>query len=42
MKICVEATDEADALALEKRIKIFLEKLDKGDYSGRAVWFEKE
>lgn len=41
MKITIEATDEADALALKKRIELFLKKLDKGDYCGRVVSIER-
>ena len=41
-KISVEATDEADAYALQERIKKYLKKADKGDYSGRVVEIEEE
>ena len=36
-KVVVEATDEADAYALKERIEKFLQKADKGDYSGRVI-----
>lgn len=40
MKVCIEATELADADALRIRLIEFLKKLDKGDYSGRLVWLE--
>ena len=40
MKVCIEASDIADADALKARIIKFLQTLDKGDYSGRIVWVE--
>jgi len=35
--VVIEATDEADADALKKRIEEYLKVLDDGDYSGRVV-----
>lgn len=35
--ITIETTDKADEQALFKRLKAFLESLDKGDYSGREI-----
>ena len=35
--IMIEATDEADREALKKRLILFLQKLDNGDYKGRVI-----
>lgn len=35
--IKIEASDEADAHALYKRISSYLETLDYGDYAGREI-----
>jgi len=35
--ITIEATDEADADNLKKRIGLFLKELDNGDYLGRQI-----
>lgn len=35
--VLIECTDKADALALEIRIKKYLETLDNGDYCGREI-----
>ena len=37
MHLEIDVSDEADAIALKRRIDLFLKGVDKGDYSGRSV-----